>query len=218
MNHVIKAPTANPLYYMWIRCDQPTDLIVMREIFSENIYEVYDGDLADTGIVVDLGANIAAFSIYAVSLSPKAIVYAVEPEPNNMEILRRNIELGGLEERIIPIQKAVGKKKGRGRISDSGGDSRVGSAGSACEITTLAQIWADHRLEYIDILKIDVEGAEADILLGTEGALLNLCRYITLEFDPGAALGKMVEKLSATHQLKVVGTQEGGGYLFCKRY
>ncbi len=37
----------------------------------ENVYEVFDGDLNDTHVVVDIGSNISGFSIYAVSLGAK---------------------------------------------------------------------------------------------------------------------------------------------------
>ena len=59
------------------RDDSKTDAVVVREIWCENVYEVFDGDLSDTGIVVDLGANIGAFTLYAAALGAKKVI-AVE--------------------------------------------------------------------------------------------------------------------------------------------
>lgn len=216
------------------------DSVVVREIWCENVYEVFDGDLTDTGIVVDIGANIGSFSMYAASLGAKKVI-AVEPQTDNLELLRQNIDKNKqhvpdcefiVDERAIlgetPPRTGLGSADVRTYVvNNAHGDSEVMTLKEARERSmneyaevqgvSLQQLWKDHNLEFVDILKIDIEGLEGEVILGAPTELLNLCRYITMEYDEDADdLGVIVEKISKTHQIKYVGAH--GGMLFGKRY
>jgi len=221
----------DPRYKFNGREDSKSDAPVVREIWCENVYEVYDGDLSDTGIVVDLGANIGAFSLYAAALGAKKVI-AVEPEKNNLRLLRQNIDdhkdITPDCEFIID-ENGVGGYNSNGYISDEHGDSIVTYQHAAdaqvarnrqdqeIKIITLESLFKRHDLEFIDILKIDIEGREGEVLINAPESVMNLCRYITLEYDQHATdLGAIVEKLTQTHQVKVVG--KAGGMIFAKRY
>lgn len=214
----------DPRYKFNGREDSDSDAPVIREIWCENVYEVYDGDLSDTGIVVDIGANIGSFTLFAASLGAKKVI-AVEPEPHNLELLRQNIdEHKGITpdcEFIIDSRGISDGKFTKAFIGNDHGDSRVSftKESSVVPITliSLEQLFSIHELEYIDVLKIDVEGMEGNILINAPEHILNLCRYITLEYDQHSHdLGAIVEKLNQTHQVKVVG--KAGGMIFAKRY
>ncbi len=223
----------DPRFILNGRDDSKTDAVVVREIWCENVYEVFDGDLADTGIVIDLGANIGAFGLYAAKLGAKKVIF-VEPEPHNVEILRQNVADNKHNvpecEFIVDERAVFGKHTYQplhAYMTNEHGDSRLlvdGDARSSertdlqqVKYTTLDDLFKEHGLEYIDVLKIDIEGLEGDVLLGAQESTLNLCRYITLEYDQHATdLGKIVEVLSKTHQIKYVGSN--GGMLFAKRY
>lgn len=199
------------------------DAVVVREIWCENVYEVFDGDFADTGIVVDIGANIGSFSLYAASLGATKVI-AVEPEANNLELLRQNI----LENQthvpdceIIVDDRAIAGHSGKAFITNAHGDSEVvDNAGDGLQevrMVTLESLFKTYDFEYIDVLKIDIEGFEGQVILNTPENIMRLCRYITMEYDEDADdLGAIVEKISKTHQVKYVGAH--GGMLFAKRY
>lgn len=223
----------DPRFILNGRDDSKTDAVVVREIWCENVYEVFDGDLSDTGIVIDLGANIGAFGLYAAKLGAKKVIF-VEPEPHNVELLRQNVAENRHNvpecEFIVDERAVFGKHTYQplhAYMTNEHGDSRLlvdGDARSSdrtdlqkVQYTTLDDLFKEHGLEYIDVLKIDIEGLEGDVLLGAQESTLNLCRYITLEYDQHATdLGKIVEVLSKTHQIKYVGSN--GGMLFAKRY
>jgi len=222
----------DPRYKFNGREDSDSDAPVIREIWCENVYEVYDGDLSDTGIVVDVGANIGSFSLYAASLGAKKVI-AVEPEPHNLELLQRNIDehrniTPDCEFIIEPFGVIGAKRSETGYyITNDHGDSRLLTgaemrASNRNDLTevkfeTLEQLFKKLKIEYIDVLKIDIEGLEGDVLINTPEHIMNLCRYITLEYDQHSRdLGAIVEKLNQTHQVKVVG--KAGGMIFAKRY
>lgn len=221
----------DPRYKFEGREDSISDAPVVREIWCENVYEVYDGDLSDTGIVVDLGANIGAFSLYAAMLGAKKVI-AVEPERNNLELLKKNID----DHRDITPDcefviddNGIGGYNSNGYISNEHGDSVVTYEHAAdaavarnrqdqgIRIITLEALFKKLKLEYIDVLKIDIEGREGEVIINAPEGILNLCRYITIEYDQHSTdLGAIVEKLTQTHQVKVVG--KAGGMIFAKRY
>lgn len=201
------------------------DAVVVREIWCENVYEVADGDLTDTGIVVDLGANIGAFSVYAAKLGAKKVI-AVEPQPDNIELLKKNIDENKQHVpdcEFIVDYHAIGFETNEAFINNAHGDSRIiherekSEGMTKVSMITLQQLFEMYELEYIDVLKIDVEGYEGNIIINAPEKILNLCRYITIEYDQHSSdLGAIVEKLSKTHQVKIVGAN--GGMIFGKRY
>ena len=69
-----------------VRDDYQTDMIVIKEIWQENVYEVKDTHFNHGGVVIDIGANIGSFSIYAADFV--ATVYAIEPEPHYLVPLK----------------------------------------------------------------------------------------------------------------------------------
>lgn len=216
----------DPRFIFEGRDDSQSDAVVVREIWCENVYEVFDGDLTDTGIVVDLGANIGAFSLYAAALGAKKVI-AVEPEPHNIEMLVKNV---GANRHNVPDCEFIFENRGisdgkftKAYINDNHGDSVVNfqktmeTDQQQISLISLDQLFRFHGLEYIDVLKIDIEGLEGNVILAASEQTLKFCRYITVEYDQHANdLGAIVEKLSKTHQIKYVGSN--GGMLFGKRY
>lgn len=204
-----------------LREEYETDPIVVREIFEENVYEVKDTHFNRGGVVVDIGANIGTFSIFAGQYANK--VYAVEPEPNNLAALKNNITLNKMDDKIIAVPYGISDFKGTAVIHDSGGGSSIkddGSFGAEIEIMTLNNLFSLYNIESVDVLKIDVEGSEIEIILGASKENLNKCKYITMEFDirSGIRLGEMTQKLSETHHVRTMGSWERGGMIWAWLY
>lgn len=204
-----------------IREDYETDPIVIKEIFAENVYEVDNNHFNRGGVVVDLGANIGAFSLLAAKKG--TTVYAVEPEPHNLEALKRNIEINRMENNIIVCPYAISDFKGTAVIHDSGGGSSIkddGAFGAEVEVMSLDNLFSLYHIEQVDVMKIDIEGAEVEVILGASKENLNKCKYITMEFDirSGRQMGDMVRKLSETHHVRTMGSWERGGMIWAKIY
>lgn len=200
------------------RDGSPTDAIVVRETWVENVYQLGDGDLTG-GIVVDIGANIGAVSVYAASRG--AHVIAVEPEPSNTEMLRRNIALNGYDDRIRCHQLAVTDAAGHAHIMPAHGGSRLTRDGGwEVETVSLDQLFTLAGVEECAVLKIDVEGTEYDIIAGASMDALARVRFLTLEFDaaPDDRFGALVAKVARLFNTHLIGSPERGGYLYGRRY
>jgi FkbM family methyltransferase len=204
-----------------VREDYPTDEIVIREIWEEDVYEVKDTRFNRGGVVIDIGANIGSFSLYAAYHG--ATVYAIEPEPHNLEALKKNIKLNNKEDSVYVCPYAISDYKGTAVISDEGGGATIvddGIFGAEVEVMPFDMFFDLYNIEEVDVLKIDVEGAESEIILGASKENIQKCKYITMEFDirTGNRLGAITQKLSETHHVRTMGSWERGGMIWAWLY
>lgn len=218
---MIVNPPNKPEIYFDLRENYDTDAIVVREIWEENVYETHDTHFNKGGVVLDIGANIGTFSVYAAHFGAK--VFAVEPEPHNMEALNKNIELNKMQDKIIVCPYAISNYKGVATIHDSGGGASIKDidrAGTEVEVMTLDNLFSLYSIIDVDVLKIDVEGSEAEIILGASKENINRCKFITMEFDirSGYQMGDIVRKLSETHHVRTMGSWERGGMIWAWLY
>jgi len=120
---------------------------------------------------IDIGANVGLFSLYAASVAPHTRIIAIEPEPENLDRLRFNLQANpGLAIRVIGI--ALGDSCGEVGVErtgpDRGGTRTVpinGSDQTIVRCLTLLQVLRQENVASIDALKIDVEGCEDAILV-----------------------------------------------------
>lgn len=125
-------------------------------------------------VIVDIGANIGYYTLIAAELvGENGKVFAFEPEPENYSLLVRNIEANGYKN-VLPLRKAVSNRVGTTRLflcpyGNKGWhriyDSQDGWNSIEIETVTLDGFFKDKE-DRIDVIKMDVEGAEMAILQG----------------------------------------------------
>lgn len=141
--------------------------------------DMFDAVAGRRAVFVDAGANVGFYSLAAaLRLGPGARILAIEPHPTTARKLRANIALNadriaaaGVDLRVA--ETALGAAPGRlplhaPRAGDVGSnslhDSHAGAPSVEVAVTPLADLVAAEGLERIDVLKIDVEGFEAEVL------------------------------------------------------
>ena len=121
-------------------------------------------------VVVDVGAHHGA---YAVTLGkivqPRGgTVLALEPNPESYAVLMENVRRNGLERTVRCECVAVGEKSNRMNLLRDGSQSRLVREGepgaSAVDVVALAPLLFSHGLHHVDLLLVDVEGAELPVL------------------------------------------------------
>lgn len=211
--------------------DHDLDYKVVKETWVENVYHIEADDFYDTGVFVDIGANIGAVSLYVDSLNhgrdedkPKIKVYAVEPEPHNLEFLKLNIKENPTKH-ITVVENAVWHEAKSVQISNRGGNASIyehpNNAGyTEVQAITIADIFSRFNIKEADVMKIDIEGAEYDLLINTPDDILKRIKFLTLEFDScnDGRFGTMVDKLARIFGIQILGSPERGGYIYGKRY
>lgn len=142
-------------------------------------------------LIVDVGANFGLYAIESGRLSGgDATVVAFEPQPRQFALLEKNITGNGLARTIVAIQKAVSSKAGTAEffvaqsnsfsgLRDTGRSAR--SETISVEVTTLDEepLLAGQS---VDLIKIDVEGAERDVLIGAT-ALIGRSADVVILFE-----------------------------------
>jgi FkbM family methyltransferase len=146
-------------------------------------------------IVVDIGANIGVHSLPMARRAGQigATVFAFEAAPDTADRLESNAIRN--EVRLEVVRRALGATFGRATLSaaaswdpsDTGVRSLFGDGPSVCEVQVVTfDSWAEERrLSRLDLVKVDVEGAEMAVLQGMEGSLARLRpRLIVVEVVP----------------------------------
>jgi FkbM family methyltransferase len=158
------------------------------EVFVDRSYAV---SLPPAPTIVDCGANIGVATAFFVTEHPGARVLAIEPDPSAFELLRRNIGRNRWQN-VTAHNVAAGKENGTTTFFRDPAQpaSIVGSTKRRIlgdEATVETRRLSELLPEAVDLLKLDVEGAEAEIVdeLIAAGAL-DLIRAIVVEFhhDP----------------------------------
>jgi FkbM family methyltransferase len=185
-------------------------------MWVDDVYQLHGEEFEDTGVLIDVGANIGSVSVWAASKGAR--VFAVEPQPDNLNLLRQNIADNLVDVTVCPW--AVGAERGEAFISDRHGNSRLGSEGSRVPVVRLVDVFADNQIPACDVLKIDIEGSEYPLIEGADIKTLQKIRFLTMEFDaaPDQAFGAMIAKLAKVFNLHVIGSPERGGYCYGRRY
>ncbi|GAW24072.1 hypothetical protein ANO14919_136520 [Xylariales sp. No.14919] len=198
---------------------------IYKEIFEDGCYDV--AGLPDAPFVVDAGANIGMFSLFVKQKFPAAKVLAFEPAPETYGILRRNLELHGLSDvETVPCGLASRastekftyfpnlpgnstlKPEEKKQLCELAAASRGREAAQqrfdgAQEFDVKLERLSDvlsSRPEFsrIDFLKVDVEGAELEVLRGLDDAHWGIVRNVVLEtWDASGVRGEIEELLRA---------------------
>jgi len=134
----------------------------------------FEREIPAGAVIYDIGANVGYFSLLAaVLVGPEGCVYAFEPLPRNVEFLRKHIKLNKLDT-IEVVEAAVSDHSGEASF-DLGASSAMGhlasSGGITVRLVTLDQMLLAGELLPPDYMKVDVEGAEYDVLNGARGLL-----------------------------------------------
>jgi FkbM family methyltransferase len=133
----------------------------LKEIFID---EIYKQSLPPRPYIIDCGANIGLSVIYMKRLYPDAEIIAFEPDEKNFELLQKNIGSYGFKnvqarKEAVWIENTVLQFVGEGSMS-----SRIDSHPSKSSVQVKAFRLKDLLNRPIDFLKIDIEGAEFQVL------------------------------------------------------
>ncbi len=150
-----------------------SDISTFKQVYIDKEYN-FQVEESPT-VIIDAGANIGLASIYFANTYPDAKIIAIEPERNNFEILKIN---SAQYSNIFPLQAALWHKNeiitlvdpglgSWGFMTESQGDNSKNNACHPVDAITVDWIMNKYNLKKIDILKIDIEGAEKEVFSDT---------------------------------------------------
>lgn len=149
-----------------------SDIRVFKQIFVDNEYDSLNlPKVVDT--IVDLGANIGLSALFFMKKYPDARIIAVEPDAINFEIMKRNLE--DYSSQVTLLNAAIWPSDGEvSLVEHDESNEGLGAWGYRTETLTegaegsvsaisIPTLMKQSSINYIDILKVDIEGAEYEL-------------------------------------------------------
>ena len=188
------------------------------------VIEVFQGDYEfpiawdQIRSVVDVGAHVGAFSCWVTCRAPSSRVVAFEPEPRNFSDLEANVSRNNLGERVSLVNAAASSEDGVVELRVRGDDrqlsSLVASSGDAIPVRAvdLNQYVRTNLDGPIDLVKMDVEGAEWGILASIRDDTWARISRLVLEVHIfGSHTLQEMEDLLASNRFETRLTSRGTG-------
>jgi FkbM family methyltransferase len=145
-------------------------LAVFARGYEPEIGLLIDAFVPDDGVLADVGANWGYFPLFlATRPSFRGRVLAVEPFPASAAALEGVISATGTGHLVEPVAVALGAAPGTATMSEElfTGNNRIRGEGAlVVPVDTLDRLADAQGLARLDLLKIDVEGAEAEVIQG----------------------------------------------------
>jgi FkbM family methyltransferase len=197
------------------------DQHVSRRIREAGIWEPYEtalvlASLSAGDVFLDVGANIGYYTVIAAQqVGDEGAVFAFEPDAANFQLLQQNLQLNNCEHRVAAFEAGLAESNGVGQLylsEDNAGDHQIFPAAPGRRSQTIQLHNGSEllrpRLQRLDLLKVDVQGAEYAVMAGLLPLLLELPHLprMIIELTPlslrqaGASGRQLIELLTTLAQ------------------
>ena len=194
----------------------------LKEIYIEEVYK-FNADKEEP-VIIDCGANIGLSILYFKNLYQKAKIIAFEPDPHIMTLLKKNIAVYQYDD-VKLINAAVWTEETNILFYSEGSvggkiDFNASTKSNQVEVPTIRL--KDYLHSKVDFLKIDIEGAEYDVLKDCR-ELLNNVEHLFIEYhverDKPQYLHEILEWVNAAGFIYYIReAQNNMSYPFLKSY
>lgn len=164
--------------------DNESDKAIFFQVFYEKQYDLYGIEFPDAKKIIDGGANIGCASVYFSLRFPKAQILAIEPEKDNFSLLEKNTEP---YKSITCLQAGIWNKNEKLSITNP----EVGAAefmfgnniinDDPVNGMTIQSLLDLQQWDEVDILKVDIEGAEKEVFSAPDLSWLKKVKLLIIE-------------------------------------
>lgn len=145
-----------------------TDLMAFTHVWLLREYDRPDFKIHNEDTIIDIGAHIGLFTLFASQFCKKGRIFCFEPVKENYDLLVTNLQINKMTN-VKPFNIAVSQKIGEVKIflnEDESGHSMFaqGTKSIQIESTSLKDIIDTNSLEKCDFVKMDCEGVEYEII------------------------------------------------------
>lgn len=202
-------------------------LRIHNEIFVQNIYESGKVRVNKGDVVLDIGANIGVFSLYAAN-NGACRVFSFEPDEKNYKYLNENIYQNNLDTIVKAYNFGLANSSGKRHLQIAiipGGHQmlregeNISSHDEVIMTKTFSEFTKENKLNHIDFVKLDCEGAEGEILESFDKTHFEMIDKFAVEFHDNRSILNHYEinELLKSHNFKTNLKWDGEGnygYIF----
>lgn len=158
------------------------DFTVLNSIYGKGEYDFNPG--FTPGVIIDAGANIGASTVFFRKRYPGARIIAIEPEPSNFLLLKKNMEP---YQNVVCINGAIwGRNSNLSLINPEGEKyayqyDRMPDGSGITKGFSVDSIMSDTEVEIADLLKMDIEGGEYSVFNEGNIGWLKMVRVLIIE-------------------------------------
>ncbi|NMM25008.1 MAG: FkbM family methyltransferase [Phycicoccus sp.] len=195
---------------LWLRKD---DGVILPYIERNGSWEPEEGALLRRLVrpgttFVDVGANVGYFSRLIAAVCKPGRIYAFEPHPELVSVLRLNV--WGLSPAVDVVPAALGESNGTVSLTSAEhnyGDTRVTTGSDLPTEMVAAMTRMDDVIHGdVDVVKIDVQGYESEVLRGMQRIIRENPQLVAIvEFWPAALDGRGIKPSSVLAQYSAMG-------------
>ena len=167
-----------------------SDITAFKYIFAHGDYE-FDIE-PKPNVIIDAGANVGLASIYFANKYPTAKIIAVELSPSNFQVLVNNTTL---YKNIEAINAGLWPKNQILKFNEEGispwgykVNNKLDGNSNSIDSITIPDIIERYSIKKIDLLKVDIEGAEVELFSENYDSWLPITNYIMIEFHDRSRL------------------------------
>jgi FkbM family methyltransferase len=173
---------------------------VAAEIFKYREYRRAESVIKSAELpILDVGAHVGLFSAYCRAINPQIKIIALEPERENFSVLNENIKTNKLKN-ILTVQTALAGrngKRGLGISADSHNHALSGAEKESRVVTamTLAAVLDELKIKKAGLVKMDIEGAEGEVLESLSAEDFKRVEYFIFEYHEKVISRKQLENI-----------------------
>lgn len=204
-----------------------TDLMAFTHVWLLKEYDKPGFEINDTDIIIDVGAHIGLFTLFASQFCKHGTIYCFEPIKENFDLLLSNLQLNKIIN-VKPYNIAISKQAGNVTIylnRDESGHSMhvLGTKSVQIESNSLKNIIDHNNLEKCDLIKMDCEGEEYEIINSLPPDYFRKINKMCIEYhfatDKPHLVENMIKKLKTlSYDISSRRISESIGFVYAKRY
>lgn len=208
--HRIPLDVQQPFRARVLLRERGSDALTFEEIVRVQVYREIGQRMADCRTIIDLGANIGLASLYLAARFARSRIVAVEPNPDTYQILVVNLDKLRNSGRCRTIEAAVWSESRPLRATPLANPEHYSAfavqeaAHASADIAgfSIRQIIEMSGFGFIDLLKVDIEGAEVELFRGDLDWLTNV-GAIAVEFHANARAESSFDEIAKDYGFSI---------------
>jgi FkbM family methyltransferase len=204
-----------------------TDLMAFTNVWVIKEYSKLGFEIKDEDTVIDVGAHIGLFSLFASQFCKKGKIFSFEPIKENFELLKENIRINDITN-ISLFNEAISNTTSKITLyqnEDEAGHSKFIKTSKSIQVNSKAfkEFIDEREIEKCGLLKLDCEGSEYEIIESLPPKYFEKFKKIIIEYHLADTKPNLIRNLKAnlinsSYDISIKPIFEDIGFVYAKKH